>query len=119
MPDYSTYIAGWKERERAERQAVEARRQIALAEARKVAQFLGETFGVIRAVGIGSAFDAKRFTLRSDLDLVVEGLADRDYFSASAQIRFLTNFEVDLIPIESANHLLKQRVAEEGVQLWP
>lgn len=75
--------------------------------------------GVIQVLGIGSAFLAGKFGRGSDIDLVVFGLLKRDYFSASAPIRFMTDFKVDLIPRESANELLKQRAAEEGMLLWP
>ena len=119
MADYSSYTAGWRQRAQIERARIEARRQQALADAQKIAQFLGKNFALAKVVGIGSAFEAERFSQRSDIDLVVYDLPSRDYFSASAQIRFLTDFKVDLIPHESANELLKKRVTESGVLLWP
>ncbi len=119
MADISSYAAGWRQRTLHERARLTARRQQALADALQIARYLCENFGATKVMGIGSAFETKRFTPHSDIDLIVVGLHDRDYFSASAQIRFLTDFKVDLIPYESANNLLKQRVAEEGVQLWP
>jgi predicted nucleotidyltransferase len=70
-------------------------------------------------VGIGSAFDPERFSQRSDIDLVVFGLPANAYFSTLGQIMMMTKFKVNLIPYESATALLKQRVAEEGAQLWP
>ncbi|MGH7494616.1 MAG: nucleotidyltransferase family protein [bacterium] len=119
MTDFSSYTAGWRQRAQIERERIETRRQRALAAALNIARFLGEKFALTKVVGIGSTFDAERFSQRSDIDLVVYDLPSRDYFFASAQIRFMTDFKVDLIPHESANELLKQRILEEGVHLWP
>jgi len=117
--DISSYVAGWQQRALKERQATEHRREQAIQDAKKIARFLGETIGVIKVVGIGSTFDADRFSQRSDIDLVVWGLPPGAYFSMLGQIMMMTRFEVDLVPYESATSLLKQRVVEEGVELWP
>lgn len=117
--EISTYIDGWQQRAQQERQRLEARRQSAIQEAKRIARFLSEITGVSKVVGIGSTFDPERFSERSDIDLVVFGLPANAYFSTLGQIMMMTKFEVDLIPDESATALLKQRVAEEGVQLWP
>jgi len=117
--EISSYIDGWRQRAQQERQQTEARRQNAIHEARRIARFLSEIAGVSKVVGIGSAFDPERFSQRSDIDMVVFGLPPNAYFSTLGQIMAMTKFEVDLIPYESATALLKQRVAEEGVQLWP
>jgi predicted nucleotidyltransferase len=119
MADFSSYTAGWRQRAQIERKHIETRRQQALADAQTIARFLGEKFALTKVVGIGSTFEAERFSQHSDIDLVVYDLPSHDYFSASAQIRFMTDFKVDLIPHENANELLKKRVIEEGVQLWP
>jgi len=117
--DISSYVAGWQQRELKECQELETRRQHAVEEAKIIARFLGETIGARQVIGIGSAFDPERFSRRSDIDLVAFGLPKDRYFSILSQIMLITNFEVDLVPYESASALLKQRVAEEGVQLWP
>jgi len=117
--DITPYLAGWRERARKERQAIENRRTRAIREAEKIARFLGEIEGVTRVVGIGSAFDPDSFSMRSDIDLVVMGLPKDKYFTTLGQIMTHTDFEVDLIPFEDARELLKSRVAKEGVPLWP
>ena len=119
MADLSKYIAGWRQRAGHERERLAARQQQALSEALKIAWFLGEKFGVTKVLGVGSVLEPERFDQHPDIDLIVFGLPDSDYFSASAQIRFMTDFKVDLVPFESANALLRERAAAEGMQLWP
>ena len=68
--------------------------------------------------GIGSAFVLdRRFTMRSDIDLAVEGLPPACFFRASAQAADMTAFELDLIPVESASNYIRQAVRDEGVEL--
>ena len=89
----------------------------AQAEARAVAAYLKRELGA-RVIGIGSAFDPEwPFRQTSDIDLVVEGLPAGDFFRASAQATELTGFELDLIPLESATPLMRERVTQEGVEL--
>ena len=69
-------------------------------------------------VGIGSAFAPdRRFTRRSDIDLVVEGLPPERFFRVSAQAADTTAFDLDLVPVESAADYIRQAVREEGVDL--
>lgn len=117
--DISSYVEGWRQKILRERRANGERRQQALADAQKIARFLAENHGVKQVLGIGSAFQENRFGPHSDIDLVAEGLPQAGYFALLAEISLLTKFKVDLIPFESATALLKPRVAEEGVQLWP
>ena len=119
MIDFSSYVAGWQHRAREEKRQIEERRQKALAEAQKIAGFLGASIGVAKVIGIGSTLDAERFDKRSDIDLVVVGLPKGRYFSTLGEITLMTDFQVDLIPYETAGDFLMQRITEEGVQLWP
>ncbi|MFH1569253.1 MAG: hypothetical protein ABIL09_14760 [Gemmatimonadota bacterium] len=92
-------------------------RDRAQAEARAIAAYLKLEYGA-RVIGIGSAFVADRpFRQTSDIDLVVEGLPAAEFFRASARATDLTGFALDLIPLESAPPLLRERVALEGVDL--
>ena len=73
-------------------------RELALSNARRIARFLRSS-GARRVVGIGSAFDpARPFTRRSDIDLVVEGIAPRMFYSVSARAAAMTNFDLDVTP---------------------
>lgn len=59
----------------------------------------------------------RRFTKRSDIDLVVEGLPSRRFFRTLAGAADMTAFELDLTPAESATHYMRQAVDDEGVYL--
>lgn len=89
----------------------------ALEDARKIAAFLADECGAV-VYGIGSLFEPGRsFGPRSDIDLVVEGIPPGRFFSITARAALLTNFDVDIIPLEDANDLIKERVSEYGVRL--
>ena len=92
-------------------------RERALSDARAIAEYLRAEFGA-RVWGIGSAFDRnRRFTRNSDIDLVADGIPDRRFFEASARAARMTELRLDLIPLDSANNLIRRRVREEGVEL--
>lgn len=95
----------------------EERKRAALADARSIAAFLVEECGA-EVYGIGSLFEPDRaFGPRSDIDLVARGIPPERFFSITARAALLTQFDVDIIPLESANDLIKERVAEYGVRL--
>ncbi|MEW6750675.1 MAG: hypothetical protein AB1505_06825 [Candidatus Latescibacterota bacterium] len=92
-------------------------RDQAQADARAIASYLKREYGA-RVVGIGSAFVTGRpFRRTSDIDLVVDGLLAADFFRASARAADMTRFPLDVIPLECATPLLRERVEEEGVEL--
>lgn len=92
-------------------------REVAQADARLIAGFLRRQ-GANRVVGFGSAFvPGRRFTMRSDIDLAVQGLPPERYFRTYAKAADMTAFELDLIPVESATAPLRQAVHAEGVDL--
>ena len=69
-------------------------------------------------VGIGSAFTSdRRFTMRSDIDLVVEGLPPERFFRTTAKAADMTVFELDVVPVESATDYIRHAVQDEGVHL--
>ena len=93
------------------------RKRKAQEEARAVARFLSESYGA-RVYGIGSLFDLDRsFSGKSDIDLVVMGLPKEKFFSICADAGQLTQFQVDIIPYEDANELIRETVKEKGVLL--
>ena len=92
-------------------------RAAARGDARRIARLLRH-HGARRVVGVGSAFSTgRRFTPRSDIDLAVEGLPPDRFFRVSAQACALTDFPVDLVPIETASAAFRRIVHEEGVDL--
>ena len=89
-------------------------RELALADARRIATYLAEE-GASRVVGIGSAFEPSRpFTDRSDIDLVVEGIEPARFFSVSAGAAAMTDFRLDLTPLEVSTEALRRVVSESG-----
>jgi hypothetical protein len=94
-----------------------AGRERAQADARRIAAFL-RVEGALRVIGFGSAFAPdRRFTPRSDLDVAVEGLPPERYFSALVSAQEMTDFPLDLRPLESALEYLRESVRKEGVVL--
>ena len=92
-------------------------RDLAVSDARRIARFLRQ-HGARKVVGVGSAFDPERpFTHRSDLDLVVEGIAPRRFYSISARAAAMTAFALNLVPAESATPVLRSELDERGVEL--
>ena len=93
------------------------RRARAKRDAGRIAAFL-KRHGARRVVGVGSAFDpARRFTWRSDIDIAVAGLQADRFFELSARAVDLTEFSLDIIPIEAATERMRRVIAAEGVEL--
>ena len=89
---------------------------VARADAERIAAYLGDRYQA-EVIGIGSLFEpGRRFLERSDIDLVVSGLPKRKYFAALSEAAKLTRFHLDLIPLEDANDLVRER-ARRGVRL--
>ena len=92
-------------------------RDRALTDARKIADFLKREYAA-RVFGVGSLFDPDRpFRETSDIDLVVEAVPPTRFFEASAKAARMTDYELDLIPLEDANEHMKKIVREKGVEL--
>lgn len=92
-------------------------RETALADARRITRFL-RGHGARRVVGIGSAFvPDRRFTMRSDIDIAVEGVSPECFLRVSARAADMTAFKLDLVPIESATDYMRQAIHDEGVDL--
>ncbi|MCE2558221.1 MAG: hypothetical protein J4F98_06275 [Acidobacteria bacterium] len=69
-------------------------------------------------MGFGSAFASdRRFTWRSDIDVAVVGLKPEDFFAVSAGAADMTDFALDIVPIESATEAMRHSLLEEGVEL--
>lgn len=93
-------------------------RRLALANAKRIAQFLRAGGGASRVVGIGSAFDRGRpFTHRSDIDIVASGIEPRRFYAVSAEAAALTRFRLDLSALETATPALRRVVDEQGGEL--
>ena len=53
----------------------------------------------------------------TEIDLVVQGLPTARYFEELSRVCEMTRFAVDLRPYEDANSLVRDIVAEAGVEL--
>ena len=86
-------------------------------DAHRIARFL-RSQGATRVTGFGSAFAPdRRFNPRSDLDLAVEDLPPERFFRVLARAQAMTDFELDLVPLETAAPYLRRAIREEGVAL--
>ena len=117
MHAYQSYIKAWQKRLRQEREALDHAARQARARAQVCAKALVEEYGAERVHLIGSLARGRGFHSRSDIDLVVAGLAPERYFAVLADVAELAGREVDLIRLESATPALRQCVANEGVLL--
>ncbi|MCB0154340.1 MAG: nucleotidyltransferase domain-containing protein [Anaerolineae bacterium] len=111
------FITHWKERQ-AERQR---QSQVLAQQARhslpQIVQVLRETYAVERIILFGSLVKGQ-FTLTSDIDLAVAGLAPAKFFEAYAHVNRLTQFRIDLKPLESLTPHFYRRVLEQGEILY-
>ena len=117
MDAYRSYIEAWQKRLRQEREALNQAAQQARKQAQVCAKALVEEHGAERVYLIGSLARGSGFHLRSDIDLVVAGIAPERYFAVLADIAERAGREVDLILFESATPALIECVANEGVLL--
>ncbi len=117
MDAYRSYIEAWQKRLRQEREALDQAAQQAREQAQVCAKALVEEHGAERVYLIGSLARGSSFHPRSDIDLVVAGIAPERYFAVLADIAERASREVDLILLESATPALLKCVANEGVLL--
>lgn len=117
---YAEYIIGWREHERQTLRRIQERAVHAKAAAEKCARFLAATYKVQRVWLFGSLVQLDRVHQGTDIDLAVEGLAPADYFAALADMYGLVEpgIEIDLIPIESAQPLIRHHILAEGQILY-
>lgn len=107
-----------KKRARARREHLEARRGRAWEVARQAAALLVDEFGATKVAVFGSLLHPELFHGRSDVDLAVWGLAERDYFRAVSRLLSLGgDISVDLIEMENASDRLRNRILAEAKHL--
>lgn len=98
---------------------IEDRKKTLLELAHKCARILKEKYGVKRVFLIGSlAYGIVHE--RSDIDLVVEGLAPELYIKALVDLSDIVRWkvEINLIPFEDAFESLKEKTLKEGRQIY-
>lgn len=84
--------------------------------ARHCARVLKEQFGARRVVLFGSLLDYQAMSPRSDIDLAVWGLPEKEFFRAGAAIERGHDFSIDLVEAEKAKPRLRKAI-EKGIEL--
>ena len=117
MGEFDSYVRAWQERWRHERRADSAAARSACTIARRVARLLVRRYGARRVVLCGSLARGD-FRRGSDIDLAVEGVPAERFFEASAAAaRAAGEFDIDVVPIESATRRYREWLAGEGIVL--
>jgi predicted nucleotidyltransferase len=96
----------------------ETRPERAWAVARTAAQHLRQRYKAQRIVVFGSLVHPGRFHLRSDVDLAVWGVSERDYYRAVGEMLALDpQISVDLVEGENVRPSVRDAIAQEGIPL--
>ena len=106
------------QRQVATRQELARRRRRALRTARQAASLLHETYDVQRVVLFGSLAKRNSFTLWSDIDLAVLGIAPHLFYAAVATVTGLSpEFKIDLVDLDVCKPALRITIEGEGIEL--
>jgi uncharacterized protein len=109
-------LSAQKQQEQRQQQLLK-RQERGLDIAHQAAHLLKAQFGATRVVLFGSLLNVERMHLRSDIDLAVWGINDRDYLRAVAQLLDLSEFSVDLVEVENASPKLLSAIQTTGIEL--
>jgi predicted nucleotidyltransferase len=83
--------------------------------AQQAASDLKKRYSVRQMAVFGSLVDQKLFHMRSDIDLAVWGLDERDYYRAIGELQALDPaFAIDLIRVEDAPASLRATIEMTG-----
>ncbi|MBM3235999.1 nucleotidyltransferase domain-containing protein [Candidatus Poribacteria bacterium] len=83
----------------------------------KLVRILSENYGAKRVILFGS-LAREEFMINSDIDLAVSGMPTENYFKALGHLLMESPYACDLVTIEEAPDVLKQRIEEDGVILY-
>jgi uncharacterized protein len=118
LADLAAYRKALKSRASTVRSQSDSRFKKALKIADRAALLLKEEFGVKKVVVFGSLLDPSLFHLRSDIDLVVWGLAGRNYYRAVGVLQSLDpDIKIDLVVFEDASKSIQETVLQTGKEL--
>jgi predicted nucleotidyltransferase len=97
---------------------VQRERERLIEKVRQAAAILKRRFGARRVLLFGSLAHPPWFRADSDVDLAVEGLRAKDYWTAWQTVEdFIKDRPVDFIEIEAAGRSLQQAIRHYGVEL--
>ncbi|MAU01546.1 MAG: nucleotidyltransferase [Anaerolineaceae bacterium] len=112
------YRATYRKRQTLARKKLDERFELAWEIAQRGAERLRSEFQVEKVVVFGSLTNRELFHIRSDIDLAVWGLPDKDYLRALGILLDLSpEFSVDLVPFMDAPESLRKVIESEGVVL--
>ncbi|MFQ6044473.1 MAG: nucleotidyltransferase family protein [Candidatus Poribacteria bacterium] len=83
----------------------------------KLVRILSDNYGAERVILFGS-LAREEFLVNSDIDLAVSGMPTENYFKALGHLLMESPYTCDLVTIEDASDLLRQRIEEDGVILY-
>lgn len=107
----------WRRRDAALEASSRRRAQRARQVAREAARLLKEEFGAERVWLFGSLARGT-FGSRSDIDLAVEGISERDLFRAVGRLLALSpGIPVDLVDLHATRASIRRSIETEGVPL--
>ena len=118
MPKYDPYKKAWEKRRR---KTADRNRRFSIQvreDARRIADHLGSRYGVKRVFLFGSILEEEKFNENSDLDMAVVGMKKADFYKALADISQMTEFNIDLKPLEDCAESFRKRVKEEGELIY-
>lgn len=109
----------WQKRAEAGKKAREKWRREALEKAKNAAAYLRGKYKVDAVYLYGSLVWGKHFDLRSDIDLLVEGLAkNANYWRMLVELEQITApWVVSVVLCEDADVSLREKVRNEGMLL--
>ena len=114
----AVYRATARRQAQQEEEALSQRLELARETAQKAADLLREQFSAKNVTLFGSVARGQGFHQRSDIDLAVDGIAHQDFWRAwSALDRIGTDFEFDLVDVETASMDLIDQIRQEGIEL--
>ena len=97
---------------------ITSRRRRAMIAVYKAAKLLKTEFGASEVILFGSLARRGSFSLYSDIDLAVRGIAPEKFFAASAAIeRVDVNFQIDLVDLETCPPAVLKKIEKDGKPL--
>jgi predicted nucleotidyltransferase len=94
---------------------IASRRRRALSVARKAAKLLKSEFGAKEVILFGSLARRGSFSLYSDIDLAVRGIApDKFYTAVSAMMDHSVEFKIDLVEPEDCSPAMFKNIEKDG-----
>jgi predicted nucleotidyltransferase len=116
--EFEVYARTARQRAAARRERLRERRERAWSLARQAAALLREAYDAQKVRAFGSLLQPRLFHERSDIDLAVWGLDERDYLRALSRLLDLDpEFSFDLVLAEVAPEGLRAVIDDQGEAL--